>query len=96
LFPLWEIPTDALAREMVAGGLRAKLTCVDPKQLPASFVGRDFDDGLLRDFPPETDPCGERGEFHTCVYAGPMFTAPLHLETGEVVTRDGFVFADFQ
>jgi uncharacterized protein (TIGR00290 family) len=96
LFPLWEIPTDALAREMVAGGLRAKLTCVDPKELPASFVGRDFDDGLLRDFPPETDPCGERGEFHTCVYGGPMFTTPLHLETGEVVTRDGFVFADFQ
>jgi uncharacterized protein (TIGR00290 family) len=96
LFPLWEIPTDTLAREMIAGGLRAKLTCVDPKQLPASFAGRDFDAGLLRDFPPEVDPCGERGEFHTCVYAGPMFAAPLDLEAGEVVTRDGFVFADFQ
>jgi uncharacterized protein (TIGR00290 family) len=95
LFPLWEIPTDALAREMIAGGLRAKLTCVDPKQLPASFAGRDFDDALLRDFPPGIDPCGERGEFHTCVYAGPMFSAPLDLEAGEVVERDGFVFADF-
>ncbi len=95
LFSLWEIPTDALAREMIAGGLRAKLTCVDPKQLAASFAGRDFDEALLRDLPPETDPCGERGEFHTCVYAGPMFTAPLDLEAGEVVEREGFVFADF-
>jgi uncharacterized protein (TIGR00290 family) len=96
LFPLWEIPTDALAREMIAGGLRAKLTCVDPKQLPSSFAGRDFDEALLRDFPAGIDPCGERGEFHTCVYAGPMFAGPLQLEAGEVVERDGFVFADFQ
>jgi uncharacterized protein (TIGR00290 family) len=95
LFPLWEIPTDALAREMIAGGLRAKLTCVDPKQLPASFAGCDFDAALLENLPPEVDPCGERGEFHTCVYDGPMFTAPLHLHAGEVVNRDGFVFADF-
>ena len=95
LFPLWEIPTDALAREMIAGGLHAKLTCVDPKQLPASFAGRDFDETLLREFPVGVDPCGERGEFHTCVYAGPMFTHPLQLEAGEVVERDGFVFADF-
>ena len=96
LFPLWQIPTDALAREMIAGGLRARLSCVDTKQLPADFAGREFDSGLLRDLPPATDPCGERGEFHTCVYAGPMFTAPLKLETGEIVDRDGFVFADFQ
>ena len=96
LFPLWEIPTGRLAREMIAGGLRAKLACVDTKQLPASFAGRDFDEALLGDLPPETDPCGERGEFHTCVYAGPMFTAPLQVEPGEVVNRDGFVFADFQ
>jgi uncharacterized protein (TIGR00290 family) len=96
LFPLWEIPTAALAREMIAGGLRAKLACVDTKQLPGSFAGREFDESLLRDLPLETDPCGERGEFHTCVYAGPMFTAPLNLEHGEVVNRDGFVFADFQ
>jgi diphthamide synthase (EF-2-diphthine--ammonia ligase) len=81
---------------MIAGGLRAKLACVDPKQLPESFAGRDFADALLQDLPSETDPCGERGEFHTCVYAGPMFTAPLQLEAGEIVNRDGFVFADFQ
>lgn len=96
LFPLWEIPTDALARDMIAGGLRAKLACVDEKQLPASFAGRDFDASLLNELPPETDPCGERGEFHTCVYDGPMFTAPLPLQAGEVVHRDGFVYADFQ
>jgi diphthamide synthase (EF-2-diphthine--ammonia ligase) len=96
LFPLWEIPTDKLAREMIASGLRAKLACVDTKQLSGSFAGREFDEALLRDLPPETDPCGERGEFHTCVYAGPMFTAPLQIEPGEVVNRDGFVFADFQ
>ncbi|MGA9060228.1 MAG: ATP-binding protein [Terracidiphilus sp.] len=96
LFPLWQIATDALAREMIAGGLRARLSCVDLGQLPAAFAGREFDANLLRDFPPGTDPCGERGEFHTCVYAGPMFSAPLPLQTGEIVTRDGFTFADFQ
>jgi uncharacterized protein (TIGR00290 family) len=95
LFPLWQIPTAALARDMIAGGLHAKLSCVDTKQLSGSFAGREFDAALLRDFPPETDPCGERGEFHTCVYAGPMFTAPLCLQAGEIVNRDGFVFADF-
>jgi uncharacterized protein (TIGR00290 family) len=96
LFPLWQIPTDALAREMIAGGLRARLSCVDTKQLSGEFAGREFDASLLHDLPAEVDPCGERGEFHTCVYAGPMFTSPLTLETGEVVDRDGFVFADFQ
>jgi uncharacterized protein (TIGR00290 family) len=95
VFPLWEIPTDRLAREMIAGGLRARLSCVDSKQLDASFAGREFDEALLRDLPPGADPCGERGEFHTCVYAGPMFKAPLAIETGEIVNRDGFVFADF-
>jgi uncharacterized protein (TIGR00290 family) len=95
IFPLWQIPTDALAREMIAGGLRARLSCVDTKQLPAAYAGREFDLSLLRDLPAEADPCGERGEFHTCVYAGPMFSAPLPIETGEVVTRDGFTFADF-
>jgi uncharacterized protein (TIGR00290 family) len=95
LFPLWEIPTAALAREMIAGGLRTKIVCVDTKQLPASFAGREFDLDLLRDLPAEVDPCGERGEFHTCVYAGPMFASPVPLEAGEVVDRDGFVFADF-
>jgi uncharacterized protein (TIGR00290 family) len=95
IFPLWEIPTDELARDMIAGGLRARLTCVDPRQLPASFAGRDFDAALLRDLPAGVDPCGERGEFHTCVYDGPMFAAPLQLEAGEIVERDGFAFADF-
>jgi uncharacterized protein (TIGR00290 family) len=95
LFPLWEIPTDELAREMVAGHLRARLTCVDTKQLPATFAGREFDDELLRDLPTSVDPCGERGEFHTCVYEGPMFNARLPLEQGEIVERYGFVYADF-
>ena len=94
IFPLWQIPTDALARDMIAGGLRARLSCVDTKKLPASFAGREFDEDLLRDFPPGIDPCAERGEFHTCVYAGPMFSKPLSLQTGEIVTRDGFTFAD--
>jgi uncharacterized protein (TIGR00290 family) len=96
LFPLWQIPTDQLAREMIAGGLRARLSCVDTKQLPAEFAGREFDAAFLRDLPPAADPCGESGEFHTCVYAGPMFTAPLALKAGEIVDREGFVFADFQ
>ncbi len=95
LFPLWQIPTDALAHEMIAGGLRARVSCVDTKQLPAAFAGREFDLSLLRDLPPGADPCGERGEFHTCVYAGPVFSAPLPITTGEIVTRDGFTFADF-
>jgi diphthamide synthase (EF-2-diphthine--ammonia ligase) len=96
LFPLWERPTAALARAMIAGGLRAKLTCVDTKQLAPSFAGREFDSRLLDDLPPAIDPCGERGEFHTCVYAGPMFASPIPLESGEVVTRDGFAYADFR
>jgi uncharacterized protein (TIGR00290 family) len=95
LFPLWKIPTDQLAHEMIAGGLRARISCVDTKQLPASFAGREFDEDFLRDLPAGVDPCGERGEFHTCVYAGPMFQAPLVIETGEIVTREGFRFADF-
>jgi len=96
LFPLWQIPTAELARQMIAGGLRARISCVDTEKLPASFAGREFDEDLLRDFPPEIDPCAERGEFHTCVYAGPMFSAPLPIVTGEIVTRDRFVFADFR
>ena len=95
LFPLWDIPTHDLARNMIAGGLRAKLVCVDSRQLGPAFAGRDFDADLLRDLPPEIDPCGENGEFHTCVYGGPMFSHPIALEAGEVVNREGFVFADF-
>ncbi len=96
LFPLWGLPTAELAREMIAGGLRARLTCVDSRVLAAEFAGREFDEELLRDLPEGTDPCAERGEFHSCAYAGPMFSAPLRLEAGEVVNRDGFVFADFE
>jgi uncharacterized protein (TIGR00290 family) len=95
LFPLWAIPTDQLARDMIAGGLRARLACVDSKELPASFAGRAFDSTLLRDLPSTADPCGERGEFHTCVYGGPMFQQEIPLESGEIVDRDGFVYADF-
>jgi uncharacterized protein (TIGR00290 family) len=94
LFPVWAIPTDSLAREMIDSGLRAKIVCVDTKQLPSSFAGRDYDRQLLEDLPAGIDPCGERGEFHTCVYAGPMFSAALSVQSGEVVVRDGFAFAD--
>jgi diphthamide synthase (EF-2-diphthine--ammonia ligase) len=80
---------------MIASGLRAKLACVDTKALPPEFVGRDFDLALLNDLPANVDPCGERGEFHTCVYAGPMFREPIALEAGEKVERDGFAYADF-
>jgi len=96
IFPLWQVPTAELARKMIAGGLRARLTCVDTKQLPTSFVGRDFDGDLLNELPSGCDPCGERGEFHTCVYAGPMFANELVLEPGEIVIRDGFAYADFK
>jgi len=94
IFPLWGRPTGALAREMVAGGLRATLTSVDPRQLDREFVGRTFDAAFLDRLPPGVDPCGERGEFHTFAWAGPMFHAPLPVTPGEIVERDGFVFAD--
>lgn len=94
LFPLWGLPTAALAREMVAAGLRAHVTCVDPKQLDPRFVGRTFDASFLDELPPGVDPCGENGEFHSFAYAGPMFRTPLAIEPGVVVERDGFTFAD--
>jgi diphthamide synthase (EF-2-diphthine--ammonia ligase) len=87
-------PTDELAREMIRGGLEAYLTCVDPRVLPPSFAGRRFDAELLAALPPGIDPCGERGEFHTCAVAGPMFRSRINVVPGEVVERDGFVFAD--
>jgi diphthamide synthase (EF-2-diphthine--ammonia ligase) len=96
LFPVWGIPTDRLAREMLSGGLRARLTCVDTRILDTSFAGREFDRGLLGDLPSGVDPCGENGEFHTCVSAGPMFKEPLVLEPGEVVAREPFVWRDLQ
>jgi uncharacterized protein (TIGR00290 family) len=94
LFPLWKTPTNRLAEQMIAGGLQACLTCVDPQPLDRSFAGRTFDRRLLADLPRGVDPCGERGEFHTCVTAGPMFSTDLRVEVGDVVERDGFVFAD--
>ena len=94
LFPLWEIPTARLAREMIAGGLKAKLSCVDSRVLAKEFAGREFDTKLLEALPTTVDPCAENGEFHTCVYAGPMFRKALTLANGEVVERDGFVYVD--
>ena len=96
LFPLWQRPTDELAREMIEGALKARISCVDPRALPRDFGGREFDDRLLRDLPTGVDPCGERGEFHTFAYAGPMFDAVIEIESGETVERDGFVFTDFR
>lgn len=88
IFPLFGADTAALAREMIAGGLRARLCCVDTTQLDAGFAGRPFDLALLADLPPTVDPCGERGEFHTCVTAGPMFDRALCTRTGDRVLRD--------
>jgi uncharacterized protein (TIGR00290 family) len=96
VFPLWQIPTRQLAEEMIADELRAKLVCVDPKKLSPDFAGRDFDRELLADLPAEVDPCGENGEFHTCVYAGPMFRNEIPVICGERVERDGFWFSDLQ
>jgi uncharacterized protein (TIGR00290 family) len=100
VFPLWGIPTDQLARQMLAGGLRAYLTCVDPRQLDKAFAGREWDASLLAALPASVDPCGENGEFHTFAFAGPMFSAKppdaaIAVHRGEVMERDGFVFADF-
>ena len=94
VFPLWGRPTDELARTMVEVGIRAVLTCVDPSLVPAELAGRSFDGDLLAALPPSVDPCGERGEFHTFVWDGPGFSSPIPVEVGEVVARDGFVFAD--
>ena len=94
LFPLFGVDTRVLAQEMVMSGLRARLTCVDPRVLDRGFVARDFDAALLSELPPAIDPCGERGEFHTFAYDGPMFAHPIPIRSGEVVERDGFVFAD--
>jgi uncharacterized protein (TIGR00290 family) len=94
LFPLWGRDTAALARRFVAAGFEATLVCVDPRQLDPSFAGRRFDEALLADLPASVDPCGEDGEFHTFVHAGPVFAAPIEVELGERVERDGFVFCD--
>jgi uncharacterized protein (TIGR00290 family) len=94
LFPLWGRDTRALAAEMIVGGLEAHITCVDPGKLDRSFAGRSFDRAFLADLPAGIDACGENGEFHTFVAAGPMFSAPLAVRVGDVTERDGFVFAD--
>jgi uncharacterized protein (TIGR00290 family) len=94
LFPVWQIPTAQLARDMITAGLKAKLTCVDPTKLQKTFAGCDFDLRLLEALPPAIDPCGENGEFHTFVYNAPVFSSPISVRTGEVLERDGFVFAD--
>jgi uncharacterized protein (TIGR00290 family) len=94
VFPLWGLATGQLARQMLAGGLRACITCVDPRQLDKSFAGREWDASLLAELPPSVDPCGENGEFHTYAFAGPMFRRAISVAAGEIVERDGFVFAD--
>jgi uncharacterized protein (TIGR00290 family) len=94
IFPVWGLPTRDLAREMIASGVRAKLTCVDTAKLDRRFAGCEFDEALLSALPAEADPCGERGEFHSFVYAGPMLTTALPVKTGETVVRDQFVFTD--
>lgn len=94
LFPLWDVPTRDLARQMIDGGLRARLACVDTRVLRPTFVGREFDRDLLDELPVTIDPCGENGEFHTCVYDGPMFSAPIDLATGRAEFRDPFIWSD--
>ena len=94
IFPLWRRDTAQLAREMIASGLVAHVACLDPQKIARSFAGRTFDEAFLRDLPAGIDPCGENGEFHTVVTAGPMFAAPIPVMCGETVERDGFVFTD--
>jgi uncharacterized protein (TIGR00290 family) len=94
LFPLWGEPTARLAAAFIEAGGRAFVTCVDPSKMPASLVGRHFDEKFLAELPASVDPCGEFGEFHTFVYDGPGFSSPIDVQTGEIVERDGFVFCD--
>ncbi len=94
VFPLWDLPTPILARDMIASGLRARLTCIDTRILPPTFAGREFDRALLSDLPASVDPCGENGEFHTFVYAGPMFSKPIPVQTGELHSADPFLYTD--
>ena len=95
IFPLWGRPTSELWKDMIEGGLEAHLTCLNPRVMPRELAGRRYDASLIADLPVGVDPCGERGEFHTCAIAGPMFSQPLDVETGITVERDGFVFTDF-
>lgn len=94
LFPLWGLPTRSLAEEMTGSGLRAWIVCVDPRQAPRSWAGQVFGPAFVQRIPDRVDPCGERGEFHTFAFAGPMFRAPLETRIGDIAERDGFVYAD--
>jgi uncharacterized protein (TIGR00290 family) len=94
MFPLWGAPTDALARQMIAAGVKARITCVDPAQVSPAFAGREFDTALLGELPSSADPCGEKGEFHTFVHDAPVFDRAIDVQAGVIVERDGFVFAD--
>jgi uncharacterized protein (TIGR00290 family) len=94
LFPLWGLPTPALARDMIAGGLRARLSTIDPRVMPRELIGAEFDEALLAALPAAVDPCGENGEFHSCVTDGPMFSTALGIERGETIEREGFVYGD--
>ena len=94
LFPIWGIPTPELARQIIASGIKARLTCIDPKAVPPEWAGREYDSQLLAEMPGSVDACAENGEFHTFVYAGPIFPSPIPIVTGETVQRDGFFFTD--
>jgi uncharacterized protein (TIGR00290 family) len=94
IFPLWGIPTEKLSREMISSGLRSVITCIDPKQIPSDFVGKEYNESFLNDIPEGVDPCGENGEFHSFVFDGPIFREPIEISLGEVIHRDGFVFVD--
>lgn len=94
LFPLWGVPTSRLAREIIASGIEAYLVCIDRTKLPDEFCGRRYDAALLAALPGDVDPCGENGEFHTCVVGGPMLSRRIAVVVGERVSRDGFTFCD--
>ncbi len=94
IFPIWKQPTCELAATMISSGVQATITCINPRHLPEEFAGRQFDAEFLNELPPGVDPCGENGEFHTFVHAGPMFPNPIHVKAGEVVKRGDFVYSD--
>jgi len=94
LFPVWGLKTRQLAEQMLGAGVKARLSCVDPRAVPADWAGRDYDEKLLAELPPSADPCAENGEFHTFVYSGPMSRSSIPIANCEIVERDGFVFRD--
>jgi len=96
IFPIWGIPTDELSERMLANGLKTVITCINPKQIPESFIGKEFDNQFLNDLPDSVDPCGENGEFHSFAFDGPMFNSKIEIQLGDIVHRDGFVFVDLK